>query len=266
MKNKPQMEGKYLNNRVIAVVGKGGVGKTVITALLVKNLIGLGKKRILLIDADPTMSHLTTILGLKAEKNIETIRKDVIRVAARKDEEEKQEFVENLEYKVLEALIETKGFSLLAMGQPEVAGCFCPSNTLLREVIEKFANNFEVMIIDCEAGLEQINRKVIRVVDTLLVISDPSLRGLQTALAIRETAHKFTQSKKIYLIINKVQGNIDRLLKFAAENEYEVLGQVPQDPQISELDLKGGSILDIPEEAASLAAMKQITNQLKLLK
>jgi CO dehydrogenase maturation factor len=259
------MEVEYVKNRVIAVVGKGGVGKTVFTSLFLKNLMDMGKKSILLIDADPTMSHLAAILGFQAEHNIETIRKDVIRVAARRKEEEKQDFVENLEYKVLEALIETKNFSLLAMGQPETAGCFCPSNTLLREVIETFCNQYELTLIDCEAGLEQINRKVIRIVDTLLVISDPNRRGLQTAIAIRKTAHKFTQSKEIYLIINKVQGNIDPLLKFAAENNYEVIGTIPLDEVITNLDFQGTSVLKISQNTPSLIAVKEIIQRLKLV-
>ncbi|MHA1144530.1 MAG: AAA family ATPase [Candidatus Helarchaeota archaeon] len=253
-----------MKNRVIAIVGKGGVGKTIFTGLFLKSLIEMGQKKILMVDADPTMSHLTTILGLKTDKNIETIRKEVIGVAARKDEDEKQDFVQSIEYRVLEALIETKQFSLLAMGQPETKGCFCPANTLLREVIEKFCESFELMIIDCEAGLEQINRKVIRVVDTLIIVSDSSLRSLQTALAIKKTAYKFTQTKEMYLVINKVHGNIDRLLQYARDNDLSVIGQVPLDDAITDLDLRGASILEVTPDASSLIAVKEIVKKINL--
>ncbi|MHC1592109.1 MAG: ATP-binding protein [Candidatus Helarchaeales archaeon] len=250
--------------RVVAIVGKGGVGKTIFTGLLLKNLINTGKKQILMIDADPTMSHLTKILGLHAEKNIESIRNEVIRVAARKDEEEKLELVQNIEYKVLEALIEKKHFSLLALGQPETAGCFCPANTMLREVIERFSKSFDLMIIDCEAGLEQINLKVIRIVDTLLIISDTSFRSDETAHAIKKTARKFTHSKEMHLIINKVMGNVEPLIKHARENGLEIIGLVPLDENIMKLDFEGKTILEIPDDAPSLKAVQDILKKIDL--
>ncbi len=252
------------NSFIIAVAGKGGAGKTVIAALMAMVLKDVSGLRLLLIDGDPSTSHLARILGLKVERTLEDLRKNVIKVAGEEDEEEKEEMVKTLDYYLLEALVEDKGFNLLAMGTPEGPGCFCPANTLLRDAIETLSKNFDITIVDCEAGLEQINRKVVRSVNKLLVVTDPTLRGLQTADAIRETAYKYTHYQEMGLIINRVrsQGEARKIIKRAEEISLRVLGTVPEDENITKLDTLGKPITELPSSAPSLKAVKKICEKL----
>ena len=156
---------------IIAVVGKGGVGKTIITTLLAKNISQNYNFKMLLIDADPTHPHLSNMVKLVPRVSLEMIRIDVINKTLDK-EKSVQELAENIDFEVYNAIVEGKDFSLISIGQPEDPGCFCPSNTLLRKVIESISKDFDIILIDCEAGLEQINRMVIESVDIILIVSD----------------------------------------------------------------------------------------------
>lgn len=254
------------STRIIAVSGKGGAGKTVITALMAIVLREVPRLRLLLIDGDPSMSHLARILGLRVERTLEDLRRDVIKVASEGDEEEKGEMVKSLDYYLFEALVEDKGFNLLAMGTPDSPGCFCPANTLLREAIETLSKNFDMTVVDCEAGLEQINRKVVRSVNRLLIVTDPTLRGLQTADAIRKTADRYTHYQEMGLIINRIRSPAEasEIIKEAATLQLKVLGAVPEDENISKLDSLGKPITEIPSDAPSLKAVRKICESLKV--
>lgn len=247
-----------LNKRVIAVVGKGGTGKTITTALMAKIISRSKKYRLFLIDADPAMAHLARILGLNVEKTLEDIRNEIIEVAGRKITEEKEEMVRTLDYKVFDALVEGKEFSLLAMGRPEGPGCFCPANVLLRKSIEVLSKHFDIMLIDCEAGLEHINRKVIRSIDTLIMISDPTIRGVQTAEAINKASKKFTQSKTTGLVINRVKDSAESIQNYAKKVGLNILGLIPEDPYITDLDNSGGTLKNLPEDSPTIMAVQKI--------
>ncbi|MGQ9720742.1 MAG: ATP-binding protein [Candidatus Jordarchaeum sp.] len=254
------------STRIIAVSGKGGAGKTVITALMAIVLREVPRLRLLLIDGDPSMSHLARILGLRVERTLEDLRGDVIKVASEGDEEEKGEMVKSLDYYLFEALVEDKGFNLLAMGTPDSPGCFCPANTLLRDAIETLSKNFDMTVVDCEAGLEQINRKVVRSVNRLLIVTDPTLRGLQTADAIRKTADRYTHYQEMGLIINRIRSPAEasKIIKEAATLQLKVLGTVPEDENISKLDTLGKPITEITSDAPSLKAVRKICESLKV--
>ncbi len=250
--------------RIIAVSGKGGTGKTLITALLALIFKETPELRFLLIDGDPSMSHLARILGLRVERTLEDIREDIIRVAGEGDEETRVETVKSLDYYLLEALVEEKGFNLLAIGTPVSPGCFCPANTLLRDAIETLSKNFDYTLVDCEAGLEQINRKVVRSVSSLLIVTDPTLRGLQTAEAIRKTAKRYTHCEEMGLVINRVRNPEEEIeIKNEAEKlGFKLLGIIPEDEKISKLDNLGKPITELPVEAPSLEAVREIYNNL----
>ncbi len=249
---------------IIAIVGKGGVGKSMFTALFTKALIAKKKKKILLIDGDPAYPHLARIFGIETDQDLEKIRKQIIKSAGKKDEESKHEIIGSLDYMLFESLYEHESFNMLVMGQPELKGCFCPSNTLLRESIEILAKNFDYVIIDCEAGLEQINRKVIRAVNTIIIVSDPAVRSLQTAISIKKSAGTFTQYDQIFLVFNKAPENLGDLEKIASENELVVLGSIPFDKNIRELDLSGKTIFELDENSVSLKAAKRIIENMDI--
>ncbi|HUX98966.1 MAG TPA: AAA family ATPase [Candidatus Deferrimicrobium sp.] len=248
---------------IIAITGKGGTGKTALTTLITKVLIQ-HQKKLLIVDADPAMG-LAHVLGIQASRTLEDLRLEIIKVGGRGIEDEKQDLIVSLDYKIMELLIERPGFAALIMGQPRTAGCFCPANTLLRDAITPLIKSFDFILIDCEAGLEQINRKVVQTINLLLIVSDPTVRGLETAAAIHKMAQKFTQASHIGLILNKVSNptEIDTMRKKTA---LDIIGTISFDPQIAEFDLIGRSLLDLPKDSESVKAVEQILNVLNILK
>jgi CO dehydrogenase maturation factor len=246
---------------VIAVAGKGGVGKSIITTLLAKVLSENDKYKLLLIDADPTYPHLSIMLNLKPKKSVERIRSELIQKTLQKEKVVK-EIAENIDFDVYNAIEESKSFSLLSIGQPENSGCFCPSNTLLRKVIESISKDFDIVIIDCEAGLEQISRKVIESIDYLMIITDISLRSVDTAVSISKIGKKFTKAEKIGVIINKSEGDISNIVNQIKSNGLDLIGIIPRDPRISELDLNAKPIILIEQENRSYQKVKEMLSKI----
>lgn len=241
----------------IAIVGKGGVGKTIITTLLSKVISQTHRYKLLLIDADPTHPHLCKMVNLMPKKSLENIRADIIKNASKK-EKNTQAIAENIDFEIYDAIAESKDFCLFSIGQPEGPGCFCPSNTLLRKVIESISKDFDIILIDCEAGLEQIHRMVIRSVDVLLIVTDVSLRSVDTAASIRESANKFTHYEKLGVVVNRVKGNIDNILKKLNELNLPLFAQILEDETITKFDMEGKPIFDLPMNASSVISIKKL--------
>ena len=244
----------------IAVSGKGGVGKTVVTTLLAKVISQTQKYKLLLIDADPTHPHLCNMVKLMPNKSLEEIRLEAVKKAHKK-KKDALKLAERIDFNVYEGMAESKDFCLFSIGQPEGPGCFCPSNTLLRKVIESISKDFDIILIDCEAGLEQINRMVLKSVDIILIVTDISLRSIETANSINKNAKKFTHYKNSGVIINKVRGNIDIILKKLYELNLPIYGQIPEDENVRIFDLEGTAIYDLPEDSPSFIEIKKLVNK-----
>jgi len=240
---------------IIAIAGKGGVGKTIITTLIAKAISASYKFKLLLIDADPTHPHLSKMVKLVPEESLEKIRADVIDTTISK-KENVQAIAESIDFKVYNAIKESKDFSLFSIGQPEGPGCFCPSNALLRKVIESISRDFDIVLIDCEAGLEQINRMVIKSVDYVIIVTDISLRSVETAYSISQSAKKFTNYRKIGVIINRVKGDIAKITDKLKEYDLTAIASIPEDAILTEFDLEGKPIIDIPDKSVSYQVMK----------
>jgi len=246
---------------IIAIVGKGGVGKSIITTLIAKAISTFYTFKILLIDADPTHPHLSKMVELVSERSLEKIRAEIIeKTIGKKDDV--QTIAETIDFEVYSAIQESKDFSLFSIGQPEGPGCFCPSNALLRKVIESISNDFDIVLIDCEAGLEQINRMVIRSVDIILIVSDISLRSIETAKSIKETAKKCSNYKKIGVIVNRVKGDITIILDKLKEYDLSLFALIPEDELITKFDLEGRALVKIPENSISF---QKITDNVEKL-
>ncbi|MHA1147904.1 MAG: nucleotide-binding protein [Promethearchaeota archaeon] len=245
----------------IAIVGKGGVGKTAITTMTARIIFENYNYKMLLIDADPTHPHLCNMVNIKPQKSLEQIRLDAVKRAHSKDNDSLT-LAEKIDFQVYEGMAETKNFCLFSIGQPEGPGCFCPSNTLLRKVLETISEDFDLILIDCEAGLEQINRMVIKSVDILIIITDISLRSVETAESIKNTAKKFTNYKKIGVIINKVKGNIDPILQKLNQVALPILGQIPEDEKIVEFDLNGRPLIELDNTTPSYSVLKEIVKNI----
>lgn len=250
-------------NTLVAVCGKGGTGKTAFTAMMTRSLLERGRSgRLLLIDADPAQG-LTNAVGVKVRRTMGQIREDIIHTARNGDQSEKIQIADRLDYMLLEALVETDAFALLAMGRTETLGCFCPVNDLLRGAIETLSRSFETILIDGEAGVEQINRQVVRRVDALIIVSDATARGLQTAALVRRMVREdhVIDCGRLGIVFNRVTGDRPLLERSARDLGLDVLGFVPQDENIARHDLLGQPILELPAGSPGLVSVRDILDR-----
>lgn len=251
-----------MNSRAFAIVGKGGTGKTTFTHLLARALIAAGTHP-LLVDADPTTSHLQHSFNMRAGKTIEGIRWRLIQAAASGNASEKERLAASIDQEVRDAVTRHEGFSMLVLGQPEGRGCFCPSNALLKELIEEEMEKHEVVLVDCEAGMEQINRKVIDRIDTLVIVCNPTTRSLDTAEHILDSAHACASFKTVGVVMNKTRGHIpDSIKERLAGLGVPVWGMVPDDPAIATLDGEGLSLVELPDAAPVFQPIREIASKL----
>lgn len=250
--------------RTIALCGKGGVGKTSVSALMVKNLAQRKDLRVLAIDADPAVG-LCTALGIQIKKTVDDIRNDLIKSIKKGEGLDKTATLNMLDYELFDALTEYNNVGLLAIGRPESEGCFCKVNSLLKDIIQDLAKNFDVVLIDGEAGVEQINRRVMKTVDHLIMISDTSAKGINVANTIKHLAqdNKAVDYKSMGMILNRVRkdSEVDDIRKNAPLN---ILGWLPEDDLIREYDFYGKSFIDFPDTAGVNQTIKQIVKDLQI--
>ncbi|MBW1795637.1 MAG: AAA family ATPase [Deltaproteobacteria bacterium] len=238
----------------IAMAGKGGTGKTTIAGLLIRFLLKKGIKPILAVDADAN-ANLNEVLGLEVETTLGDAReglKDGVPAGMTRDL--------YMEYKVHESLIESEGYDLIVMGRPEGPGCYCHANTLLSRYMDILCGNYQVVVMDNEAGMEHISRLVARRADILLIVSDPTQRGIQAAMRIRDLAREMkVDIKKDYVIINRVNGELPAAVRAAAETAgLNLAGCVPEDELISRYDTEGRPTVQLPDDAKSVQALNGI--------
>ncbi|MCL4377468.1 MAG: AAA family ATPase [Actinobacteria bacterium] len=252
-----------MDNINIAVAGKGGTGKTTVSALMIRILIESGKGTVLALDADPN-SNLNEMLGVKVTGTVgelvENFKKDG---AALPKGMYKDQMVEmNLH----QSVIEGKGFDLLVMGRGEGPGCYCAANNLFRKYIDMLQKNYNYVVMDNEAGMEHISRKTTSNVDFLLLVSDPSMRGIATAARLRDLTRQLKiNAGKIFLIVNRINGNLDPKLKdYISEQKFETIGLINSDEAITDMELSGKSVFDLPNDSISLNQVKEIIKKLSI--
>lgn len=239
----------------IAVTGKGGTGKTVVATLLIRLLAERFPGRVLAIDADSAQSLCYTT-GLKVEKTVSNLRSELLGMGQVRKELNNgptKEIMRNI-------LAHGDGFDLLTMGRPEEPGCFCACNELLRFGIDTLMDDYDICIVDGEAGPEQLNRRVMKNVDVLLVMADMSARSLQTAAGIIDVANKGENGISVGqagLVLNRVRDDqpTDELLKKVG---LEVYGQLPEDKLVNKYDREGTSLFDLPLDSACPMAVKEV--------
>lgn len=253
--------------KTIAIAGKGGTGKTSIAALLIKLLSQKGL--VLAVDADPS-TNLNQALGLSLEDD-ETVGR--IREKMTEDVSKgrfnptigKQEYLFN---QIMESLVESKGFDLLAMGRPEGPGCYCASNEFLRVSLDKLVKDYkyQYIVMDCEAGMEHISRQTTRDVDVLLIMSDPTMRGITTAARMKNLIGELrSKIGNIGLIVNRVKVELSPEIKKAIdESNLQVIALIPEDHNLEALELKGRPIIELPDESPLQLKVKEIIEGLGL--
>jgi len=253
--------------KTIAIAGKGGTGKTTVAALLIKFL--LQKGLVLAVDADPS-TNLSQALGLPLDdtKTVGRIREKMAEDVSKDRLSPDIAKPEYLFSKIVESLIESKGFDLLSIGRPEGPGCYCASNEFLRASLDKLVKDYKYnyIVMHCEAGMEHISRQTTRDVDVLLIMSDPTIKGVTTAARMKKLIEEMRSNVgKVGLVINRVRGELSSEMKKAIdESGLQIIALIPEDPDMAGLEMKGRPVAELPERSPLQLKVKEIVEGLRL--
>lgn len=242
----------------IAMAGKGGTGKTTIAGLLIRYLLNKSWTPILAVDADSN-ANLNEVLGVSVDTTIGEARegmKEGVPTGMTRDV--------YMEMKIEEALVESKGYDLVVMGRPEGSGCYCHANTLLSKYMDRLCDNYKAVVMDNEAGMEHISRLVARKVHLLLIVSDPTKRGLQAAERIRDLVEELKLSvDQTYVIVNRLRGTLpDGLKDVMMQSDLKLAGCVPEDENVARFDTEGRPTNELPEHAPAMKALDEIFEEI----
>ncbi len=244
----------------IALAGKGGTGKTTIAGLLIKYLQKKEMTPILAVDADSN-ANLNEVLGLEIGGTIGEAREDMKKGQVPSGMT-KDIFID---MKLQQAIIESDGFDLIVMGQPEGAGCYCAANSLLTAFLEKLTDNYPYIVMDNEAGMEHISRLTTKNVDFLIIVSDTSRRGIQAAIRINKLAKNLNIGVgRSYLIMNQARNNgvPDTVTEMLDKEELELIGTIQEDETVYEFDLNGKPTIQIPDDNQAVKTAFEIFDKI----
>jgi CO dehydrogenase maturation factor len=256
----------------IALAGKGGVGKTTIAGMVIKYLVNTQPGAVLAIDADPS-SNLNMVLGLDLDWTVGDIREDMLvqvqtsltaggaAMGAMPGGATKREY---LDYKIRSSLAEGDYFDLIAMGRSEGPGCYCAVNHNLREVIDSISKNYRYIVIDNEAGMEHLSRRTTRDVQHLLVVSDPTQRGIVAAERIAEFRNDLDiRIENVHLIINRLPGPMPVDLEERIKNmNFPLLGTIPSDQELMSFEFSGRPLIELGEGSPVYKAVAEMMNNI----
>ena len=247
----------------IAISGKGGTGKTTTASLLIKCLRDKHLVPILAIDADPN-SNLNYLLGEEITETVGDIREDDL--LKRGDLPSGMSKPEYINFKIYSSIVESDGYDLIAMGRPEGRGCYCFANDVLRRAIDTLSKNYPYIVMDEEAGMEHLSRRTTRDVDVLLICADPSLRSLVAASRISKMADDLESNvSRKYLVLCRLNGKLPESMSREIERMgLDLAGIVPHDNMVSEYELAGKPLLELPDESAAVKAVCEIAQKLEI--
>lgn len=251
---------------VLSVSGKGGVGKTTTSALLSRVIAEKTKRSLLLVDADPVM-NLPRALGVEVPASVGEIatrmRKSIddgtLPASAAKQD--------ILEGEIFESLLEGDRYDFLAMGRTEGEGCYCYVNRLLTQILDRLTLNYEITLLDMSAGLEHFSRRTNRNVDILIIVIDSSRAAFEAALRIRDLAKEVhIDFKKLVIIGNRIPDSlVSAISKGLEDNGLSLMGMIPNDDEIAELNYLGKSVFELSDSSPALKAVEAIAENLGLL-
>jgi len=244
-------------SKIIAFAGKGGVGKTTVASLVIRNLSRSGQTPILAVDADPN-SNLGETMGLDVPTTVGDIRENFMRdpqgVPSGMD---KTIYLETL---VEQALIEKPAFDLLVMGRQEGQGCYCMVNNILNNFTERLMANYKYMVVDNEAGMEHLSRRTSGKVDMLYLVTDYSLRGLRALRRIHEMMGGLKlKVENLGIVVTRAPEKLgDAFMAEAKEIGVPIVGIIPDDPALLDFDMEKRSLLELPESSPSVTATRDL--------
>ena len=237
--------------KTIAISGKGGSGKTTLTALIIRCLIGHSKQAILAVDADAN-SCLGITLGVTPQSTVSDLRDDVLH---NKDQKAGVNRLQAFEYGMHQLVTEAEGFDLLTMGRPEGPKCYCAVNNILRKLMDDFTKSYGYMIIDNEAGMEHLSRRTTNKVDLLIIVAEPTNIGMVTARRIIDLCDKLPITvNEIGIIWNKIDEPV-------IMDGVSILGCIPQDKTVVEAAMEGKTIFDLEENCPAMSRVRSILKQ-----
>jgi CO dehydrogenase maturation factor len=250
----------------IAVAGKGGVGKTTTCGMLIDYLCKKGNGPVLVVDADAN-SNLNEVLGVELETSLGQIREEMAQAELKGTMPKSMTKADYAEMKFSQALIEEDDFDMLVMGRTQGEGCYCFVNSMLKRQMDKYVPNYRYVVMDNEAGLEHVARGTLPHVDTMLLISDCSRRGIQAVARINEMIGEMElKPGQVGLIVNRApNGVLDDGVKAEIEKHgLKLLGVLPQDESVYRCDCDGDPSSKLPDSNPVKTALKGIMQSIGL--
>jgi CO dehydrogenase maturation factor len=242
------------------MAGKGGTGKTTVAAMVLRYLVEHGKTPVLAVDADAN-ANLNEVLGLELEHTVGEAREEMKKEGGGMVGMTKDQLIE---MRINQCLVEAEGFDLISMGQSEGPGCYCAANNLVAHYMEVLSKNYPYILMDNEAGMEHISRLTTKNVDLLVLVSDPSWRGIQAARRLKDLAGQLRiVTGRVVLLVNRVvDGLSDRTRQEIATQGLDLAGLIPQDALVADYDSQGRPTYTLPGDSAALRAVQDIFSRL----
>jgi len=240
---------------ILAVCGKGGVGKTTVSAVAAQALSEKKDLRALVVDADPA-GGLGMALGLTPRLTLNDVRKEIIE-EVKEGKRDERDLSVSLDYLIADALTERGNMAFLSIGRPEDEGCYCKVNVILKDAIEGLAGRFDATVIDAEAGIEQVNRKVISSVDYVLLVSDTSAKAVRVAEMVKGVADRMIGNEGAGLLVNRVRDKTE-IEGIQSGTALDVIGWVPEDDTVRRFDGEEKSFLELPDCPARAAIRRAL--------
>ncbi len=252
----------------IAFSGKGGTGKTTLAGLTVRYLVEKRGKAVLAVDADSN-ACLNEALGVECHATIGSFREESLdTIRSGKDRPGGMSAEQLFDYKVQESIIEAKGFDLLVMGRPEGPGCYCAANNIIRKYTDKLSDDYSYAVLDNEAGMEHLSRRTTHKVDLLLMVSDPTKKGILASKRINSLADELKLDiGRRALVVNRVSSiDFDDVKKLISDIEVPIdnVYNLPDDRDIFRLDLVGNSVFALPPDSKALTAFYNVLDDLSI--
>lgn len=250
----------------IAVAGKGGVGKTTTCGMMIDYLCKKKKGPVLVVDADAN-SNLNEVLGVEAETSLGQIREEMAQAELKGTIPAGMTKADYAEMKFSDALIEDDDFDMLVMGRTQGKGCYCYVNGVLKTQVDKYAKNYSYIVMDNEAGLEHVARGTLPHVDTMLLISDCSRRGIQAVARIAEMVDELGLNPgQMGLIVNRAPGGKldEQVLEEIRRHGLKLFGVLPHDEAVYRCDCAGDPSAKLPDSDPMKTAVADIMASLGL--